>query len=530
MSALNRLSRSWRGEVKEDSRRWPVWSRGEVDVNKWLTDDRNLSYTEAAKRYTNHDLVYMCAKKLADFSADARLLLFPTGVDRDPTTGLPKMEDALKPEQHPFYVLWQNPNLYDSKAEMIEAITITLQLSPKGVFLHLDDGQRPPSYNNVRRIGLNGEPVALWWLSPEFMSVTKDADTFIKAYIHEAGGQKTEFEPNAIIRIMEFNPTDRYNSLSRVQPGWLPSLSDEAAQRGEWALFKNGYRFDGVITSDKDNVDLNELKLLEKLWKERYQGPDKWGGFFPLWAGFKYQQIAINPADAQSAETAQRNRMRIFGIFGVHPGVILSEDVNLANAKVAEHVTRAFTLRPMLRRIADEITNVLGVWEGAPPAEAHFVNVVPQDTEAETAIDKMRAESASTKAQAVATLVQTFGPETGVNIAKEWQIIPDSVSADEIIQRETEKQERDEARRQENLERLQMIQQQGQQQGGQGQQPSQGDKKATGTIVPVMPPIPDIDEMDDRPGDDEIERMLAKFYSVFPDLAGVLESGSNGKA
>lgn len=532
MTALNRFARSWRGADKADTNYMPIWGVGLAQRQQWGETQEAVDYSKAVERYLTNDLIFMCIKKLGDFAADARLMLFPTNAPRNPATGLPELDSALTPQQHSFYNVWQKPNPWDSKAEFLEAIVITLLLSPKGVFLHLDDGNRPPfnPIDKTRRISLTGEPVAMWWLLPEAMSVKPDKDKWIKEYVHEVGGEKTYFNPEAIVRIMEFNPKNRYDSISRIQPINLASATDIAAQKADYALFRNSLRLSGVIESDKDHIDPDELKLLEKEWKETLTGPDNWGKFLPLWAGFKFTQMGISPADAQSDETARRNRMRIFGTLGVHPGIVLSEDVNLANAKVAEHVTRAFTLQPLLRRVADEITPILKYFDG-PEAEAHFIGVVPDDDETAAAIDKLKAESANTKAQAVATLVDTFGPQTGVAIAKEWQIIPANVSADEIINRETEQRQLEEQRRQVNLEKLQVMQP--------GQQPPAAEKarrlwnghKADGTIIPVMPPIPDIDAMDDAPPDNEIERMLQRFYRVFPDLTGILETGNgNGSA
>lgn len=534
MSAFNRFARSWRGAEKATGYNMPLWGSSLAQRQQWGEAQEEVDYSKAVDRYLTNDLIFMCIKKLGDFAADARLVLFPSNAPRDPATGLPELDSALTPQQHSFYDLWRQPNPWDSKAEFLEAIIITLLLSPKGVFLHLDDGQRPPfdPINRTRRIALNGEPVAMWWLLPEAMKVIPDKDRWIKEYIHEVGGEKTFFDPDAVVRVMEFNPRNRYDSISRIQPINLASATDIAAQKADYALFRNSMRVSGIVESDRDHIDPDELKLLEKEWKEAYTSPDNWGKFLPLWAGFKFTQQGITPADAQSDETARRNRMRIFGTLGVHPGVILSEDVNLANAKVAEHVTRAFTLQPLLRRVADEITPILKYFSG-PEAEAHFIGVVPQDDEATAEIDKLKAESANIKAQAINNLITALGPETGVMIAKEWQIIPNTISADEIIQREVEQRQIEEQRRQANLEKLQAMQQGQPQNGAQPPAADQAKKlwrghKADGTIIPSMPAIPEIDAMDDAPPDDEIERMLKRFYQVFPDLTGILET--NGKA
>jgi hypothetical protein len=178
-------------------------------------------------------------------------------------------------------------------------------------------------------------------------------------------------------------------------------------------------------------------------------------------------------------------------VFGIHPGLMESEDVNLANAKVAEHVTRKHTLRPLLTRIADELTdNVLPFYD--LPAKARFVNVVPQDEELEAMVEKTKAETHATQAQAIALLVQTFGLQTAVELGIEWGILPEGVSVEQEI-----------------IPQL----------NGAGQR--YYPVKQIGTIAPALPPIPL--DLGRRPSEREINRMLAKFYDVFPEYTGLLE-------
>ena len=501
MNLLNQLGWQVRGE-KRNVTRYPLHARdssgGSEYANEW---DEKLQYQVAAERYSNSDLIYMCIKKLGDMSADGRLMLFPKDAERDPATGLPRLEDALTVDEHPFYQLWDEPNPQDSKAEMLESIITTLMISPKGVFLHLDDGERPTQQHGATRISLEKEPVALWWLLPEAMTINADKVSYIKDYLFEKDGNKTFFEPNAIVRIVEFNPTNRYQSLSRIQPILRASASDMAAQEADFALFKNGLRPSAIIQSDRDRVDPDELAMLRKLWDKEFTGSQNWHKLFPLWAGFKFEQFGISPADAQTNETSARNRMRIFGVLGVHPGIILSEDVNLANAKVAEHVTRAFTLKPLLRRVADEISPILESWPDAPPAEAHFVNVVPQDEETEAQVEQIRAATASQQAQALATMAATVGVNAAVVWAIDKGLLPDDFKPDQ-------------------LEPMVIDQTQSKR-----RQFGVNGFKQAGNIVPVLPQVPfnvDISEA-------EIDRALAQFYGIFPELTGTLETGVNGR-
>lgn len=437
MNILNRFG--WQIRSHTATRRAPVWVGGyarAAEYSTGLEDDSWSalpdagSYKVAAERYSVSDLVYMCVSKLASLASGLQLVLFDPDGERDPLTGMPLDSARIDRKDHPFYALWDRPNPFDSRPEFIEAIVTTLMISPKGVFVHLDDGRRPKAgADRVKHITLKGEPKALWWILPEPMSVRPDPERFIGGYSFAMAGERTEFATEAIMRITEFNPLNRYNSLSRIVPANLASLSDIESQVSGYALFKNGFRPSAIVESDKDQVDPDELELMEKVWNEEQIGSSKFHKLFPVWAGFKFKEYGISPREAESIPTAKLNRERVFGVIGVHPGLVFSEDTNLASAKVAEHATRAWTLAPIMERIAGEVTSILPHWPDAPPAEAHFVNVVPADAQIAAETEKVKSEAANQRSQAVATLVDTLGP-SGIEVAQAWEILPDDIDVD----------------------------------------------------------------------------------------------------
>lgn len=407
-------------------------------VDSWSALPEAGSYKLAAERYMMSDLVYMCVSKLASMASSCQMVLFDPDGERDPLTGLPLDSARIERKDHPFYALWDRPNPFDSRAEFIEAIVTTLLLSPKGVYVHLDDGRRPKAgADKVKHVSLRGSPRALWWILPEPMTVKPDEETFIGSYSFAMAGERTVFTPEAIMRITEFHPLNRYHSLSRVVPANLASAADVESQKAGFSMFKNGFRPSAVVESDRDRVDPDELKLMEKLWNEQQVGSENFHKLFPIWAGFKIKEYGFSPRDSESVDIAKLNRERVFGVMGVHPGLVLGSDINLANAQIAEHATRAWTLMPIMARLAGEITFILPHWPDAPPAEAHFVNVVPADVKADAETEQIKASSAHQRSQAVSALVLALGAEVGVQVAQAWEILPDDleVSVAEVAAR-----------------------------------------------------------------------------------------------
>lgn len=486
---------------KSDKRRMPAWSIGDAKAETWGELGEVESYLKAAERYTSSDLVYMCVKRLGDMAADGQLAVFDGTKPKNPNTGYPT-DDAMI-DNHAFMDVWGNPNPWDSRAEFIEAIAITNLLSPKGVFIHLDDGREPTNLDGgKKRIELNGEPIALWWLLPEAITVVPDKERWIGKYVHKLAGLETQFATNAIMRITEFNPINRYASLSRVQPSNLASITDLRAQRANLALFENGFRPSAIVESDRDMVDLEEFKIMEKLWSDRNKGAENWHKMFPLWSGFKIKEYGQSLNELEFNESARTNRFRVFGVFGVHPAIVLSEDVNLANAKIGEYVTRKFTLKPLLRRVADEITKVLDLWDKRP-AEAHFINVVPQDEEAEAQIEQIKASAKKSQAETIASLITSFGLDKAVEIAKDWQILPEDITIEQA-QKEVQQETQPPVMVVNPMSNLN------------GNEPN---VKSMGTIVPVMPQVP-LQPITITQAD--IDRALREFYGQFPELTGIL--------
>ncbi|HDZ37585.1 MAG TPA: phage portal protein [Marinobacter sp.] len=435
MSILNRLG--WQSRKAHTLQgRAPAWvssyaRSAELSsdvVDSWSALPEAGSYKLAAERYMVSDLVYMCVSKLASMASSCQLVLFDPDGERDPLTGLPLDSARIERKDHPFYALWDRPNPFDSRPEFIEAIVTTLLLSPKGVFVHLDDGRRPKAgADKVKNVSLRGSPRALWWILPEPMTVKPDEETFIGSYSFAMAGERTVFTPEAIMRITAFHPLNRYHSLSRVVPANLASAADVESQKTGFSMFKNGFRPSAIVESDRDRVDPDELKLMEKLWNEQQVGSENFHKLFPIWAGFKIKEYGFSPRDSESVDIAKLNRERVFGVFGVHPGLVLGSDINLANAQIAEHATRAWTLMPIMARLAGEITFILPHWPDAPPAEAHFVNVVPADLKSDAETEQIKASSVHQRSQAVSALTLSLGLEAGVKVAKVWGILPDDM-------------------------------------------------------------------------------------------------------
>lgn len=93
-----------------------------------------------------------------------------------------------------------------------------------------------------------------------------------------------------------------------------------AGEKMAGKMFANGFQVSGVLTSDQILKPEQRKQLGETL--NQFAGSDKAGKVAVLEAGLKYEQLSINPQDAQMLETRQFSVEQICRIFGIPPVMI----------------------------------------------------------------------------------------------------------------------------------------------------------------------------------------------------------------
>jgi HK97 family phage portal protein len=85
-------------------------------------------------------------------------------------------------------------------------------------------------------------------------------------------------------------------------------------------MFANGFQVAGILSSDQILKPEQRKQLGETL--QQFAGSDRAGKVAVLEAGLTYQQLTIDPKDAQMLETRQYSVEQICRIFGVPPVMI----------------------------------------------------------------------------------------------------------------------------------------------------------------------------------------------------------------
>lgn len=418
----------------------------------FASEQEEKSFTEVAELYSLHDLSFLCGNRLGDMAANAELQLFDTNAPKDPDTNRYLPEAALKYTDHPFYTLWNSPNKYSTTAFMLKQWTLVYKLSSTGLFISLDDGKREskqeePSFTgggNEVTYKVSGPPVSLWTLLPHNITVKSSDDELVSHFLEKDANdpaRKIKHSLESVMWLRDVDPADFLRSISMMKPSSQAVSFDRAATKANTLLFKNGLRPGPIIEADRDHVAPEELALLQSMWEEQLKGVDNWHKLLPLWGGFKISNYGFSPNEAEYTRGSELARMRIFGVWGVHPAIILSENVNRANAQIGELVTRRYTLAPLLRSLATGITHsILPLYESTRKkagkqnikVEAQFVNLNIEDEQVKFSISISRGRSVEANVAATKALVELLGVEEGLKEAKRLGVLSRGVEGKEV--------------------------------------------------------------------------------------------------
>lgn len=143
------------------------------------------------------------------------------------------------------------------------------------------------------------------------------------------------------------------------------SVFDDAlsAETAAGSMFLNGVNPSGILsTPESVKLTKDQRDELEKLLRLKYQGSLRNGQPMLLDGGLTWQQLTINPSDAQMLESRKFSGEQICRIFGVPPAMVGFGDKasNWGTGKEADVLGfQKFTLRKRLKRIEQAVLKQL---------------------------------------------------------------------------------------------------------------------------------------------------------------------------
>lgn len=310
------------------------------DPDSWLVDwFTGGSKTVAGVGVSNETAMrlsayYSCIRILSESVASLPLVLYKRRKDG----GRERATD------HPLYkILHDEPNPFMSSYVFTE----TLQAHVAGW---------GNAYALIVRDG--GARVSRLWPMPPNRVIVKVDEASNRLYYETdlvAGGQ---LNPADVLHIpgLSFDGLSGYNPVRLAREGIGLGLAAEQMAAG---LFGRGARPGGILSTEA-TLDPEQEKRLRSAWNSAQAGIDNAGKTAVLHGGLKYQQISINPKDAQFMETRKFQIAEIARLFRIPLHMLQELDrATFSNIEQQSLEFITLTLRPWLVRWEREINRKL---------------------------------------------------------------------------------------------------------------------------------------------------------------------------
>lgn len=366
-----------------------------LGLTKPGTDRRNL-----LKAFTSW--VFTCVTIRAEAQSKARYRAYIAGKDEG--------EKIFLPRDHPAQVILNRPNPFMSRRYFQFLQSCYLDL--------VGD-----SYSYIARDRMN-VPRQLWPLPPDKVRpIPGTGARIIDKYVLDFGGgqmRSMTFDADEILHIRQPNPQTFLFGFSPTEAAAYMIDVNSAQNKYFRNFYEKDATPDGLITAPEGvELDANTRNEFLEQWVKFYGGPEKKRRVGFLDRGMKYEKMMVTAAEMQAAETSNNVRDAIFGHFrvplskaGMSEKIVATTTYNAMNYGFYLDV-----IDPLVGNIEDQIKlDLMSVWFDEKIEVGHD-NMVPQDDERQSTIDKIDIES---------------GKRTR-NEIRHREGLPDVVGGDEII-------------------------------------------------------------------------------------------------
>lgn len=246
---------------------------------------------------------------------------------------------------HPLYrLLHDSPNYDQTAVDFWEGVQNALELWGN-------------AYARIERSG--DRVIALRPINPALVSVRRTRAGPIE-YEWTQDGAHHKLTDKDIFHIRGFGG-DPLGGLSTLQFGRNMFSLSRAIDRSAGSTFQNALRPSGALTFE-NFLSNDQAEIAEKRLVEKFTGAMNSGRPMVLEGGTKWQQITINPEDAQMLESRGFSVEEICRFFGVPPHMVGHTEKSTSWGTGLEQQVlgfQKFTLRRRLKRIEQAIRKQL---------------------------------------------------------------------------------------------------------------------------------------------------------------------------
>lgn len=267
----------------------PMWSDGTRYGDE---DGRYLKSFDAI--YRSQPVVGAVVNKLA-----RRIATLPLDVLRSQDDGSRKIIRG-----NTLDTVLRRPRPRSSKVHLLGSIATSLLVHGNDVCAKLrtgDDPEAPPDMLwplDWAHLNAYGEPGGTieWWSTTQFGDerFIRAEDTVHFAWPGPDGGE------------LGVSPLEHLGVTIRIE---------DAAQREQTAIFRNGIRPSAAVSVDMVNPNRNQLEMAGAIVKAAHKGMDRSGGWVWMGANTKIQPLSFTPVEAALIEQRQRSWEEIAAVY-----------------------------------------------------------------------------------------------------------------------------------------------------------------------------------------------------------------------
>lgn len=274
-------------------------------------------------------------------------------------------------ENHPSAELWNQPNPFTTRQEFVETCQQHLDLVGECWWLLLRPNGNP-----------NLDPVEMWPIRPDRMTVVPSREQFIAGYIYRLGAETIPLSVSDVVHLKYPNPMDPYRGIGRVQAILADLDSEKFSAQWNRNFFVNSAQPGGIIEFPEHLSDA-QFEEFTMRWNEGHKGVAAAHRVAVLEKG-KWIDRKFSMRDMQFKDLRALNRDIILGAFGFPKAILgIAEDVNRANAEAAEVLFTRWLVKPRLNRYKMALNGQLLPRQGVEKGTLvwDFIDPTPENVE-----------------------------------------------------------------------------------------------------------------------------------------------------
>lgn len=289
-----------------------------------------------------------------------------------------KNPDGSKTEifNHPILNLLNNPNPFQTGAEMMELHQLNLDISGKSFW-----------WVPKNRLGVPGE---IWVIPSNMVTPVPSKERFVEGFVLRSGSELIPLSRDEVIWYKMPDLLNPWEGVGYADAASIEIQSEDASGRWNRNFFSNSARPDGVLEYEK-RLTTEDFERLRLSWNSQHQGVGRSHKVAILEGGVKWKQIQTSVKDMDFPNLRKMTRENIMFTFGIPQSVMgISENVNRANAEAGEYAFARWLIHPRLVKVRDKLNQrLVPMFDTGGVVKLGFEEVVPET------IDQQRENSES---------------------------------------------------------------------------------------------------------------------------------------